>query len=271
MIISASRRTDILAFNPDFLEKSLKEGFIVVKNPFNPNQKKMIYLKRESVEAFVFWTRNALPSLQILKNLESKNYPFYIMLTFTGYPKILEKKTPSFDYALKNFKILSELFSNERIILRYDPIIFSNFTDKQFHLNNFSFIVEKLYPYTKRVIVSLFDPYKFVLKRMEKIETLKITNLNDKELLEFLVQIKEFSQNFALEIQSCCEGEIFEKAGIKRGACIDINLLNRLFSLNLKWTKDKNQRKNCLCQKSIDIGEYNTCLSECIYCYAKRY
>ena len=32
--------------------------------------------------------------------------------------------------------------------------------------------------------------------------------------------------------------------------------------------KDKNQREECGCFESVEVGTYNTCLNGCKYCYA---
>jgi hypothetical protein len=270
MIISASRRTDILAFHKEWLDTAFEQGFVEVSNPFNLKQKKLVSLKREEVTAFVFWTRNPLPSIDILKWLEETGFPFYLMVTFTNYPKIIEGNVPDLETSRRIFKRLSALFGRERIILRYDPILISNLTGARFHEDNFELICRTLSPFTGRVITSLFDPYKFALKRMDRLDDFKLIDFGDDGLVELLSKLKAITDKYSLELQSCCEGEAFEKAGIKQGACIDVDLLNKLFRLDLKHEKDTNQRDNCLCSKSVDIGSYNTCPAGCAYCYANK-
>jgi hypothetical protein len=70
-----------------------------------------------------------------------------------------------------------------------------------------------------------------------------------------------------MEIQSCALKEDYSSLGIKPGACIDPALIGRLWGLEFKG-KDKNQRPNCLCCQSVDIGTYGVCEAHCVYCYA---
>ncbi|WP_141011145.1 DUF1848 family protein, partial [Escherichia coli] len=70
MIISASRRTDIPAFYHDWFMNRIKEGFLLIRNPYNYHQVKRISLLPEDIDAIVFWTRNPgkmLSDLDLLK------------------------------------------------------------------------------------------------------------------------------------------------------------------------------------------------------------
>lgn len=55
---------------------------------------------------------------------------------------------------------------------------------------------------------------------------------------------------------------------IPHGHCIDCQLFETLLGCKLNLEKDKNQRDECGCMASIDIGMYNTCKNGCAYCYA---
>jgi len=265
-----SRRTDILAFHSAWLEGALRKGFIATANPFNSKQKRTVSLKREDVDAFVFWTRNPTPGLEALKRLDSIGSPFYLMISFTNYPKALENNVPDMETALGIFKTASSLFGADRVILRYDPVLLSNLTTPEFHLKNFELVCMAFSPFTRRVITSLFDPYKLAVKRLNRIEGFELLEPGNDELTDLFSRMRTIAGENSLELQSCCEGDLFKKAGVSKGACVDVELLNRLFGLGLKYEKDRSQRPGCLCSKSVDIGSYNTCPAGCVYCYASR-
>ena len=270
MIISASRRTDILRFHQEWLRESLRLGFLKVANPFNPKQTRTVTLGRKDVDAFVFWTRDPRPSLEAMKSMDKAGYPFYAMISFTNYPMALERNVPDLETALEIFRKASGMFGPERVVLRYDPVILSSLTTPEFHLENFELVCSAFSPFTRRIITSLFDPYRFAVKRLLKINGFEFLEPRDEEIVELLSRMKTAAEDNSLELRSCCEGEIFAKAGIVKGACIDVELLNRLFGLSLKHEKDGNQREYCLCSKSVDIGSYDTCPAGCAYCYANR-
>jgi len=270
MILSASRRTDIPAFYTPWFMNRVNEGFLYVRNPFNAHQIRKIPLNSSDVQAIVFWTRNPEPLIMHLQRLNDFGFKYYFQYTITGYPKALERAVPRPLSAIETFKKLSEAIGSGKVVWRYDPILISNLTDYDEHRRRFEKISEALSGFTKRIVVSFADFYK-------KTETgLKcIPNFNYKDALDDLENTRKlalFMANIAkthgMSIQTCSEAQDFSPWGIPNGKCIDDELLQKEFGITISSTKDSGQREECGCIKSIDIGQYNTCLHGCSYCYA---
>ncbi|MDI3481875.1 MAG: hypothetical protein PWQ97_1530 [Tepidanaerobacteraceae bacterium] len=275
MIISASRRTDIPAFYIEWFMNRIEQGFFYSINPFNPKQIKAVSLRSDDVDAIVFWTKDAAPMLKYLDKLDDKGYKYYFQYTINDYPAIFEPHMKPVEERIETFIRLSQKIGKSRVVLRYDPIIVSNFTPLDYHIEKFGEIAERLSGFAERVVISFVDFYGKVSNRWKRlIDTgaLKLMDITKPEHaweINFLVsELIKIAGSAGMEIFSCAEKADFSRLGMKRGSCIDANLINRIFGLNIHARRDRNQRKECLCAESVDMGMYNTCPHLCTYCYA---
>ena len=70
MILNVSGRTDIVAFYTPWFMKRYHEGFVDVRNPFNPKLVSRIYF--DDVDLIVFCTKNPLPIIDYLQEIGIK-------------------------------------------------------------------------------------------------------------------------------------------------------------------------------------------------------
>ena len=279
MIVSVSRRCDIPRFQFDWFMERVNEGFVEVTNPYNARQIKRVSLLPagenmklgDEVDLFVFWTRDPRHILANADELTKQGFLFYVMVTATGYPNVLEPDMASVSEVLSAMKELAQKIGADRVIWRYDPILLSSITDENFHRRNFNELAQELAGSVRRVIISVYDEYRETRMRLFELErTGKLQMLDSNDgLAELLTDLAKSAKAAGMEIQSCAEKEDFSSLGINPGACIDAALIKKLFGLEFSG-KDKNQRPNCLCCKSVDIGSYGTCEARCVYCYAWR-
>jgi hypothetical protein len=273
MIISASRRTDIPAFYVKWFMNRIRAGYCTVPNPFNPKQIARVSLKPEDVDVIVFWTRNPSPLIPNLDELDSTGYRYYFQYTLLGNPRPIETNTPSLDAAIRAFRQLSDRIGAAKVVWRYDPIVFSSITDVEFHIHTYTRIATALHGYTKRSVISILDFYRKMNTRLVSLKKhgIEIKDYADKSDEQFAMLMKTIAKTARqndMEIVSCAEQVDLMRFGIHPGKCVDNNLIQRLFGINVSSKQDSSQRSPCGCVVSKDIGMYNSCLFGCQYCYA---
>lgn len=264
MIISASRRTDIPAFYSDWFMERIKDGFVLVRNPLNIHQVSKIKLTPDVVDFIVFWTKNPEPLLNKLDKLQDYNY--YFQFTLNSYDTDIEEYVPNKGkYVLSTFKKLSDMIGKEKIIWRYDPILINDKYSVDYHLKNFEKLAKQLSGYTEKCTISFIDLYR---KTEFNLKDVNIKPFDDTTIRKIAKDLVCIAQNYNLKMDTCAEKIDLSDYGIEHAHCIDADLMEKLTNYQYCLNKDKNQRKECGCVESIDIGAYNTCQNGCKYCYA---
>ena len=264
MIISASRRTDIPTYYSEWFFNRLREGYVLVRNPMNARQISRISLSPEAVDGIVFWTKNPVPMLSRLGELEP--YPYYFQFTLTAYGRDVEPNLPGKNGVLiPAFQELSRMAGRERVVWRYDPIFLSDRYTVEYHCRYFRVLAAKLGEYTEKCTVSFLDFYRSTARNMRSLHIREMTAAQQREMME---QFSEIAGEYGLYIDTCSEAISLEDLGISHASCVDRERLERIGGYRLNVGRDRNQRKECGCAASVDIGAYDTCGNGCLYCYA---
>jgi outer membrane receptor for ferrienterochelin and colicin/DNA repair photolyase len=261
MIISASRRTDIPAFYSEWFMNCLRQEFVEVKNPYNPDQVSRVSLAPGDVDSIVFWTKNPAPLLAHLAEIEEAGHRYSFQFTLNNYPRDLEPGVPELEERMDRFIELSERIGPDNIVWRYDPIILSDKTGADFHRRAFENLCVKLGSRTRRVTVSLIDYYKKTKRNLKPLSYEFDLDAADRPETEALLgDLAKTAREHKLEIFSCAQERDYTNLGIPPGRCVEGDG---------PYKKDPSQREHCQCTQSRDIGSYGTCKHACVYCYAR--
>ena len=262
MIISASRRTDIPALYPKWLVNRLRDGFVIIPNPYDSKKLSKVSLESSVVDCIVFWTKNPAPMMPFLPLIKEMGHDFYFQFTLTAYGPEIEDRLPTKTYLTETFCHLSNLVGPERVVWRYDPIFLDNQHSIQWHLEQYAKICSHLQGFTSRCVISFIDVYDAIRTRFEPV------SVSDQIIL--LKGIADIARKHSIKVYTCAESVDAVSCGAEHAACIDRKLIESLIGYPLSVKKDQNQRTACNCVASIDIGAYNTCTHLCSYCYATK-
>jgi uncharacterized protein DUF1848 len=275
MIISASRRTDIPAFYAEWFMNRVREGFFYRVNPFNSRQVSGFSLKPADVDAICFWTKNPLPLMKHLDELDERGLNYYFQFTLNPYDRTFEPHVPPLQERIETMIALAGRIGPERVVWRYDPVILSSVTPADWHLVQAERMAGLLKDAARRLMFSFCDFYGKGQGRLKRalqgtgIRLDDITAPAHGEALERTARgFREIAGRHGLEIFTCCEEIDLTTIGIEHGACIDPDLIRKMFKVDPSGKKDRNQRAACNCIESVDMGSYNSCPFRCAYCYA---
>ena len=246
----------------------IEEGFAGVVHPFG-GRRYIVSLKPENVACFVFWSKNFGPFVENLKILNNRGYTFYFNYTVTGLPDVFESRVDK-RAAIETLKRLSDMYSPQHINWRFDPIILSSLSDRTFFLRAFEEFASELEGFVERCIMSFVTEYYKVIRNFKELESttgVRIVECNEDFKIELANELAAIAENHGIRMFSC-SGDYLAGEKIKKAHCIDGRLIEQLFSPEGFSYDEKPTRKECGCTQSTDIGAYDTCPHDCVYCYA---
>lgn len=267
MIVSASYRTDVPAFYGEWFRRRLDAGFAMTVNPYGGSAQR-VALDRDSVDGFVFWTRNLRPFFPALRDVAARGFPFVTQYTITGYPRALDAGTPAAAEAVEHLRWLAAEFGARRGVWRYDPIIATSLTPPAWHVANFASLCEVLAGVVDEVVVSFAHIYRKTARNMDAAARAWRFAWHDPQAADKRRLLTDFAAIAAahnLAVTVCGQTE-FRVPGVGEARCIDAKRLSDIAGRPIAAASKAHRA--CGCWASRDIGDYESCPHGCVYCYA---
>ena len=261
MIINTGSRTDIPAFFSEWFFNRIREGYVCVRNPYNPQQVTRYRLDPEVVDVLSFCTKNPGPMLGRLHELDAFRQFWHV--TITPYGRDIEPGVPAVNKVIEDFRKLSEIVGKRAMSWRYDPVFLLKEYDVEFHKNAFEQMAGKLAGSTEQCVVSFIDLYEKTKRNFPEVRA--VSKAAQRELIN---SFSETAEKYGMRIHLCLENAELAGGNVDADGCFSQSVIEEAIGTHLRVPKKPMAREGCNCLLGGDIGAYNTCLHECRYCYA---
>ena len=261
MIINTGMRTDIPAYFSTWLINRIRDGYVLVRNPYYPEQVTKYLLSPDVVDILCFCTKNPAPMLPYMNEL--KEFRQFWFVTVTPYGKEIEPNVPDKRSVIESFQKLSSIVGKKSVSWRYDPIFISEKYSVDYHIRAFAKAASKLRNYTEQAVISFIDLYSKTRRNFP--EAREVTK---PERIEIGKAFAEIGKLNGFTVRTCFEGTELAPYGIDVSGCITQDMLENSLGITLDVPKKGTARPGCNCLLGNDIGAYNTCPHLCRYCYA---
>jgi DNA repair photolyase len=262
MIINTGMRTDIPAYFSEWFYNRIREGYVLTRNPYYPQQVSRYRLTPDVVDCLSFCTKNPEPMLKRIHEIDAFRQFWFV--TITPYGKEIEPHVPDKKRVMEAFLRLSEHVGIRSIGWRYDPIFLTGKYDLEFHIRSFEEMAAVLSGSVDQCVISFLDLY---VKTRRNFPEGREVSREEREILarEFV----KTGKKYGIQIRTCCEGTELARFGVDVQGCMTKQVMERAIGESLDIPmKKKALRDGCSCLLGNDIGMYNTCSHGCVYCYA---
>ena len=308
LIVSASRSTDIPAFYADwFFYRLDKAGYSAWTNPFNGVKSYVSYKDTRFIVFWSKNPKPLLRHLPILKQRGIGCYIQYSLNDYEeeGLEKNvppIEQRIETFKQLTNALGKGHVIWRFDPLVLT-DSINIDKLLDKVENIGNQLLGYTEKLVFSFADILS----YRKVQANLQK-ANINYIDWQENQMREFARRLSVLNQKWGYELATCGEKIDLTEFGVRKNHCVDDELIIKLAYddkklmdyLKVKFypmpqkslfgdseslpdsaiilpngmyalhgdNKDKGQRAFCGCIKSKDIGEYNTCVHGCEYCYA---
>ena len=262
MILNTGCRTDIPAYYSRWFYNRVKEGYVCTRNPYRPDQVLKYRLDPEVVDILCFCTKNPMPMLPRLAELNSFRQFWFV--TLTPYGKEIEPNVPDKSTVLESIRQLSAAVGSKAVGWRYDPIFITEKYSVEYHLQAFDKMASELQNHVNSCVISFLDLYEKTKRNFPAARA-----VTEQEQKYLATQFAEIGAKYGIPIRTCCENVSLAQCGVDVSGCMTKAVLEAAADCHLTVPKKKKSpRAQCSCLLGADIGMYNTCPHGCIYCYA---
>lgn len=166
---------------------------------------------------------------------------------------------------IEAIKKLSDIVGIDNLYIRYDPVFLSDTYTLDYHIKEFDKLCELLDGYVKHIIISFIDIYKNVKNNMKY---LKIKPFTDDDYKSIGINFSNSAKKHNMSVQTCFEENNLVEYGFVKGDCLNIQMAYKLTGKDDYKLWKARKGGFCKCIEMVDIGEYNSCMHLCKYCYA---
>jgi hypothetical protein len=262
MILNTGMRTDIPAYFSEWFYNRLREGYVLTRNPYYPEQVIRYRISPDVVDCLAFCTKNPLPMMERFHELDA--FRQFWFMTITPYGREIEPNVLPVSDSLDALIRLSSLVGISSVGWRYDPIFLTKDYDLDFHIRSFEQMASRLSGFVDNCVISFIDLYAKTRRNFPGVR--EVSPEEQDILAKAFVKI---GTTYGIRIRTCCEGTRLASYGVDVAGCMTKQIMERATGCALEVPHSRRSlREGCSCLLGNDIGMYNTCSHGCIYCYA---